>query len=152
VDARALSTRRTIIALVHSRARATVEAATISGEHASPREALGRLGVDVDRAELEAGVVAVYPVLDGEDKESTATRAAVTQPVVTHDHETWDAVTWRGFDESDRAEVEGIIRRAFPMLNGDDEESLAAVAVVAEAVAIGVLAGVRLDRQPVEKG
>jgi len=79
VDARALSTRRAIIALVQSLGRASVEAVAISGEHGSPWEALRRLGVDVDRAELEAGVVAVYPVLDVADEESTATRAAKSE-------------------------------------------------------------------------
>jgi hypothetical protein len=34
----------------------------------------------------EAGVVAVYPVLDVQDEESTATRAAKTEAVVAHDH------------------------------------------------------------------
>jgi hypothetical protein len=99
----------------------------------------------------EAGVVAVYPVLYVQDEESTATRAAKAEAVVAHDHVRPEVLTRPGSDESDRAEVEAVIRRAFPTLNGDDEESLAAVAVVAEAVAIAVLVGVRLSGQQQEK-
>jgi hypothetical protein len=99
--------------------------------------------VDVDRAELEAGVVAVHPVLDVADEESTATRAAPEGGVGAYG--TLRRRCSRGLGPmrvSGRGR--GVIRRAFPTLNGDDEESFSAVAVVAEAAAIGVLAAVRL--------
>jgi hypothetical protein len=111
---RALSTRRAIMRSCRALGRVTVEAATISGEHAAPWNALRRFRIDVDRAELEAGVVAVYPVLDVEDEESTATRAAKAEAVVAHDHVRPEVLTRPGSDESDRAEVEAVIRRAYP--------------------------------------
>jgi hypothetical protein len=67
---------------------------------------------------------------------------------VTPEHKTCDAVTRPTCDKSDRAQVKQIIRTAFPTLNGDDEGSLAAAAVVAEAAAVGGIVGVRLPDQP----
>jgi hypothetical protein len=55
--------------------RATTEAAELAAEHSSEREALRQPGMEVDRAEPEAGVAAVCPMLDGGDEESRAAAA-----------------------------------------------------------------------------
>jgi hypothetical protein len=123
--------------------RATTEAAALAAEHGSAWEALGNSGSKSTvrsprRASWRSTRCSTVRTSSPQPLEPPRRRASRRTST-----RLWEALARPGFDDRDRAEIEGIIRRAFPALNGSDEESPAAVAVVAEAAAIAGLVGVQ---------